>query len=91
MSLPTTSRALSSCVLVNLARFHTCGSQILRYGSGLIEVIEEQGGSKSYFTSGGFAVVQPGSELSVNCVEAYALEDFSAEVLFRPSYITVWH
>ncbi|EON63287.1 ATP synthase subunit delta, mitochondrial [Coniosporium apollinis CBS 100218] len=48
---------------------------------GLIEVIEEQGGSKSYFTSGGFAVVQPGSELSVNCVEAYALEDFSAEAV----------
>ncbi|KAJ9665530.1 delta subunit of the central stalk of mitochondrial F1F0 ATP synthase, atp16 [Coniosporium apollinis] len=48
---------------------------------GLIEVIEEQGGSKSYFTSGGFAVVQPGSELSINCVEAYALEDFSAEAV----------
>lgn len=46
---------------------------------GLIEVIEEQGGSKQWFTSGGFAVVQPDSQLSVNAVEAYPLEDFSAE------------
>lgn len=30
--------------------------------------------------SGGFAVVQPGSKLSINAVEGYALEDFSAEV-----------
>lgn len=29
--------------------------------------------------SGGFAVVQPNSTLSVNAVEAYALEDFSPE------------
>lgn len=29
--------------------------------------------------SGGFAVVQPNSSLSVNAVEAYPLEDFSAE------------
>lgn len=32
--------------------------------------------------SGGFAVVQPDSRLSVNAVEAYPLEDFSAEVSF---------
>jgi len=30
--------------------------------------------------SGGFAVVQPGSKLSINAVEGYALEDFSLEV-----------
>lgn len=30
--------------------------------------------------SGGFAVVQPNSKLSINAVEGYALEDFSAEV-----------
>jgi len=30
--------------------------------------------------SGGFAVVQPGSKLSINAVEGYALEDFSIEV-----------
>jgi len=30
--------------------------------------------------SGGFATVQPGSVLSINAVEGYPLEDFSAEV-----------
>jgi F0F1-type ATP synthase epsilon subunit len=30
--------------------------------------------------SGGFAVVQPDSQLSINAVEGYPLEDFSAEV-----------
>lgn len=30
--------------------------------------------------SGGFATVQPGSKLSINAVEGYPLEDFSAEV-----------
>lgn len=35
--------------------------------------------SVHHSVSGGFAVVQPNSELSVNAVEAYALEDFSAE------------
>ncbi|GAB7358471.1 hypothetical protein MBLNU230_g2535t1 [Neophaeotheca triangularis] len=46
---------------------------------GLIEIIEEQGGSKQFFLSGGFATVQPNSTLSINAVEGYALEDFSAE------------
>ena len=46
---------------------------------GLIEVIEEQGGSKKFFASGGFAVMQPDNTLSVNAVEAYPLEDFNAE------------
>lgn len=32
--------------------------------------------------SGGFAVVQPDSQLSINAVEGYPLEDFSAEVSF---------
>lgn len=31
--------------------------------------------------SGGFAVVQPDSQLSVNAVEAYPMEDFSAEAI----------
>ncbi|KAF1991786.1 ATP synthase delta chain [Aulographum hederae CBS 113979] len=48
---------------------------------GLIEVIEESGGSKQFFLSGGFAVVQPGSVLSINAVEGYPLEDFSAEAV----------
>ena len=47
---------------------------------GLVEIIEESGGSKQFFLSGGFAVVQPGSQLSINAVEGYPLEDFSAEV-----------
>ncbi|KAH7126670.1 ATP synthase [Dendryphion nanum] len=48
---------------------------------GLVEIIEESGGSKQFFLSGGFAVVQPGSQLSINAVEGYALEDFSAEAV----------
>jgi F0F1-type ATP synthase epsilon subunit len=47
---------------------------------GLVEIIEESGGSKQFFLSGGFATVQPDSQLSINAVEGYALEDFSAEV-----------
>ena len=30
--------------------------------------------------SGGFAVVQPGSQLSINAVEGFPLEDFSSDV-----------
>ncbi|KAI0180274.1 ATP synthase delta chain [Hypoxylon sp. FL1284] len=48
---------------------------------GLIEVVEESGSSKQFFLSGGFAVVQPNSVLSINAVEGYPLEDFSAEAV----------
>ncbi|KAK5071779.1 delta subunit of the central stalk of mitochondrial F1F0 ATP synthase, atp16 [Lithohypha guttulata] len=48
---------------------------------GLVEIIEEAGGSKQFFLSGGFAVVQPDSVLSINAVEGYALEDFSSEAV----------
>ncbi|KAG9248089.1 ATP synthase delta chain mitochondrial precursor [Calycina marina] len=48
---------------------------------GLVEIIEEAGGSKQFFLSGGFATVQPNSELSINAVEGYALEDFSIEAI----------
>ncbi|KAI1375924.1 ATP synthase delta chain [Hypoxylon crocopeplum] len=48
---------------------------------GLIEVIEESGSSKQFFLSGGFAVVQPNSVLSINAVEGYPLEDFSADAV----------
>ncbi|ROW12447.1 hypothetical protein VMCG_00775 [Cytospora schulzeri] len=48
---------------------------------GLVEIIEESGSSKQYFLSGGFAVVQPDSALSINAVEAFPLEDFSAEAV----------
>ena len=34
--------------------------------------------------SGGFAVVQPGSQLSINAVEGFPLSDFSAEVSIEP-------
>ena len=34
----------------------------------------------SLLVSGGFAVVQPGSQLSINAVEGYPLEDFNPDV-----------
>ncbi|KAL8694425.1 MAG: hypothetical protein Q9218_000917 [Villophora microphyllina] len=48
---------------------------------GLVEIIEESGGSKQYFLSGGFATVQPDSQLSINAVEGFPLEDFSSEAV----------
>ncbi|KAL8722915.1 MAG: hypothetical protein Q9225_000685 [Loekoesia sp. 1 TL-2023] len=49
---------------------------------GLVEIIEESGGgSKQFFLSGGFATVQPGSQLSINAVEGFPLEDFSSEAV----------
>jgi hypothetical protein len=33
-----------------------------------------------YIVSGGFAIVQPDSQLSINAVEGFPLEDFSADV-----------
>ncbi|KAK1765796.1 putative atp synthase [Phialemonium atrogriseum] len=48
---------------------------------GVVEVVEENGGSKQFFLSGGFAVVQPNSHMSINAVEGYSLEDFSAEAV----------
>jgi hypothetical protein len=56
---------------------------------GLVEVIEEAGGNKQFFLSGGFAVVQPGSQLSINAVEGYPLEDFSADVSIRSAFVTL--
>ena len=35
----------------------------------------------AHTVSGGFAVVQPGSQLSINAVEGYAIEDFSDEAV----------
>ncbi|BCR84349.1 F1F0 ATP synthase subunit delta [Aspergillus chevalieri] len=48
---------------------------------GLVEVMEEGGASKKFFLSGGFAVVQPDSQLSINAVEGYPLEQFSADAV----------
>ena len=36
--------------------------------------------------SGGFAIVQPDSQLSINAVEGFPLEDFSADVRRRSQY-----
>ncbi|KAK7207218.1 F1 complex, delta/epsilon subunit of ATPase [Myxozyma melibiosi] len=48
---------------------------------GVIDIVEDGGATKQYFVSGGFATVQPGSVLSINAVEAYPVEDFSAEAI----------
>ncbi|KAI9747387.1 MAG: delta subunit of the central stalk of mitochondrial F1F0 ATP synthase, atp16 [Lichina confinis] len=48
---------------------------------GVIEIIEESGGTKQYFLAGGFATVQPDSQLTVNAVEGFPLEDFSADAV----------
>ncbi|KAK7908324.1 ATP synthase subunit delta- mitochondrial [Apiospora marii] len=48
---------------------------------GMIEVVEDGGASKRFFLSGGFATVQPNSVMSVNAVEGYPLEDFSADAV----------
>ena len=48
--------------------------------AGVLEIFTEGGNKEDYFVAGGFAIVQPGSKLSINAVEAYKLEDFSKEV-----------
>ncbi|KAK0646021.1 F1 complex, delta/epsilon subunit of ATPase [Cercophora newfieldiana] len=48
---------------------------------GIVEVIEESGATKQFFLSGGFAVVQPNSVLSINAVEGFPIEDFSADAI----------
>lgn len=48
---------------------------------GLLEIFTEGGNKEEYFVAGGFAIVQPGSKLSVNVTEAYKLEEFSREAI----------
>ena len=36
--------------------------------------------NRSLLVSGGFAIVQPGSQLSINAVEGYPLDDFNPDV-----------
>lgn len=48
--------------------------------AGVLEIFTDGGSKEDYFVSGGFAIVQPGSKLSINAVEAYKVEDFSKEV-----------
>ncbi|TKY85071.1 hypothetical protein EX895_006151 [Sporisorium graminicola] len=47
---------------------------------GVLEVVESSG-SKKWFVSGGFATVHPNNKLVVNAIEAYPLENFSAEAV----------
>lgn len=44
---------------------------------GVIEVIQGSE-TKQFFVPGGFASVSPNSELNINAIDAYPLEDFSA-------------
>ncbi|EZF25259.1 hypothetical protein H112_02390 [Trichophyton rubrum D6] len=46
---------------------------------GLIEIIEEGGQTKKFFLAGGFAVMQPDSNLNINAVEGFPLDAFSAD------------
>jgi len=49
---------------------------------GVVDIIEEGSTvSKQFFVAGGFAVVQPDSQLSINAVEAYTLDEFSPEAV----------
>lgn len=47
---------------------------------GVLEVVESSG-SKKWFVSGGFATVHPNNKLVVNAIEAYPLDQFSAEAV----------
>ncbi|RUS33701.1 F1 complex, delta/epsilon subunit of ATPase [Jimgerdemannia flammicorona] len=47
---------------------------------GVVEVLENSTTVKKWFVSGGFATINPDSSLNINAVEAFSLEDFSAEV-----------
>lgn len=64
--------------------------------AGVLEIFTEGGNKEDYFVAGGFAIVQPGSKLSINAVEAYKLEDFSKEVRKKkfpedpPSLFSEW-
>lgn len=50
------------------------------YNGGRRLGIENKADVGSGTVSGGFAIMQPNNQLSINAVEGFALEDFSAEV-----------
>ncbi|RSH95625.1 delta subunit of the central stalk of mitochondrial F1F0 ATP synthase, atp16 [Saitozyma podzolica] len=57
---------------------HVASVEALR--PGVIEVIEDNGQpSKKWFVSAGFATVHGNNSLTINAVEAYPLDKFSAE------------
>ncbi|KAF9094870.1 delta subunit of the central stalk of mitochondrial F1F0 ATP synthase, atp16 [Mortierella sp. GBA35] len=47
---------------------------------GVVEVLEATG-SKKFFVSGGFAIMNPDSTLNINAVEAFPVEEFSPEAI----------
>ncbi|KAF9914353.1 delta subunit of the central stalk of mitochondrial F1F0 ATP synthase, atp16 [Lobosporangium transversale] len=47
---------------------------------GVVEVIENAI-TKKYFVSGGFATMNPDSSLNINAIEAFPVEEFSAEAV----------
>ncbi|KAF9175228.1 delta subunit of the central stalk of mitochondrial F1F0 ATP synthase, atp16 [Mortierella sp. AD011] len=47
---------------------------------GVVEVLEGAS-SKKFFVSGGFATMNPDSSLNINAIEAFPVEDFSAETI----------
>ncbi|KAI1320394.1 delta subunit of the central stalk of mitochondrial F1F0 ATP synthase, atp16 [Mortierella claussenii] len=47
---------------------------------GVIEVLEGAA-SKKFFVSGGFATMNPDSTLNINAIEAFPVEEFSAEAV----------
>ncbi|WWC69728.1 uncharacterized protein I206_103671 [Kwoniella pini CBS 10737] len=57
---------------------HVASVEALR--AGVVEVIEENGqAGKKWFVSSGFATVHGNNTLTINAVEAYPLDTFSAE------------
>ena len=75
--------ASSSSVCTPESVFNTPEKAIIYPGRGLKRVFK---GTRCVLTntsllvSGGFAIVQPGSQLSINAVEGYPLEDFNPDV-----------
>jgi len=51
------------------------------YDLALSTLLKRVGEASSFFISGGFAVVQPDSQLSINAVEAFPLDHFSSDTI----------
>lgn len=56
-------------------------NSFVRLASPSTELLARHGLTDGYSVSGGFAIVQPNSELSINAVEGFPLEDFSEEAV----------
>ncbi|KAI8356784.1 putative ATP synthase delta chain precursor, mitochondrial, partial [Mortierella sp. GBAus27b] len=55
-------------------------SSVEQLRPGIVEVIDATS-SKKFFVSGGFATMNPDSSLNINAIEAFPVEDFSAETI----------